>query len=134
MSIFCSSVAEGVSSQSLVPQIEWIMWDPWGEATAGQCSGVPGFITTEHGWAKSGIVHLAAFLRWKVSGDKDRQEFPEPSSGHTTFGSNGTLTALPIVTKKAKSGLDSNYGAIEIYFSHSSAFDGHALPLHLVQT
>ena len=44
----------------------------------------PSFVTIEHSQANTGLAHLATYPRWEVSGDWDRQEFPELSPGHTT--------------------------------------------------
>ena len=80
------------------------------------------------------------------------QVFPELSPGHTTPGSNGTVTAptrTQHITKVAESGLHSKHGTVDIHFSHSSAIDGpslaitpgadtvcviQAMPLHLLWT
>ena len=45
----------------------------------------------EHSRANAGLVHLATYPGWEVSGGLDRQEFPELSPGHTASGSNATI-------------------------------------------
>ena len=51
------------------------------------------FPTMEHivSWVDTCTFCWAEHLRWEVPSGKDRHEFPELSSGHTSFGSSATL-------------------------------------------
>ena len=112
---FWSNEAEGVSSQSLVPQNGTDPVDH-GMVIASESLHVrgirsPHLAAVEHNRADAGREHLAVHLRWEVSGDKDGQEFPELSPGHVTTGANCTVTA-PVgaqhVTQVAESDLTSS--------------------------
>ena len=119
MPSFCSSEAEGVSSTSLMPQIQLIM------ARSLQRSHSR-FTTMEHSQVNAGLIHLATYTGWEVFGGSDRQEFLELSPGHTASGSNGTVTAT---TKVTKSDFHIKHGAVDIHSSNSSASNGQRLTL-----
>ena len=119
MPSFCSSEAEGVSSTSLMPQIQLIMARSlqWNHSR---------FTTMEHSQVNAGLIHLATYTGWEVCGGSDRQEFLELSPGHTASGSNGTVTAT---TKVTKSDFHIKHGAVDIHLSNSSASNGQRLTL-----
>ena len=136
---FWSNEAEGVSSQSLVPQNGTDPVDH-GMVIASESLHVrgirsPHLAAIEHNWEDAGREHLAVHLRWEVSGDKFGQEFPELSPGHVTTGANCTVTA-PVgaqhVTQVAESDLTSSKVPLTSNWVPGLPLMGRAL--HLGQT